>query len=158
MPTMNMIQAIRSGLEVMLERDPNVCVFGEDVGYFGGVFRATQGLQQKFGPQRVFDTPLAEGGIIGVAIGMGDQRPAAGAGNSVFRLHVSGVRSDHERAGQAALSQRRRMDGAADDSRAERRRHPRRPVSQPIARSVLHAHAGLVRRDAVESARRQGTA
>ena len=70
MPTMNMIQAIRSGLEVMLERDPNVCVFGEDVGYFGGVFRATQGLQQKFGSTRVFDTPLAEGGIIGIAIGM----------------------------------------------------------------------------------------
>jgi 2-oxoisovalerate dehydrogenase E1 component beta subunit len=71
MPTMNMIQAIRSGLDVMLERDPSVCVFGEDVGYFGGVFRATQGLQQKFGPSRVFDTPLAEGGIIGIAIGMG---------------------------------------------------------------------------------------
>ncbi len=68
---MNMIQAIRSGLEVMLERDPNVCLFGEDVGYFGGVFRATQGLQNKFGPQRVFDTPLAEGGIIAIAIGMG---------------------------------------------------------------------------------------
>ena len=49
MPTMNMIQAVRSALDVMLERDPNVCVFGEDVGYFGGVFRATEGLQQKFG-------------------------------------------------------------------------------------------------------------
>lgn len=71
MPTMNLIQAIRSGLDVMLERDPNVCLFGEDVGYFGGVFRATQGLQEKFGPQRVFDTPLAEGGIIATAIGMG---------------------------------------------------------------------------------------
>src|ERR671910_2484616 len=71
MSTMNMIQAVRSGLEVMLERDPDVCVFGEDVGYFGGVFRATQGLQQRFGVERVFDTPLAEGGIIGVAIGMG---------------------------------------------------------------------------------------
>jgi 2-oxoisovalerate dehydrogenase E1 component beta subunit len=71
MTTMNLIQAIRSGLEVMLDRDPAVCVFGEDVGYFGGVFRATQGLQQRFGPRRVFDTPLAEGGIIGVAIGMG---------------------------------------------------------------------------------------
>jgi 2-oxoisovalerate dehydrogenase E1 component beta subunit len=71
MPSMNMIQAIRSALEVMLERDASVCVFGEDVGYFGGVFRATQGLQQRFGPQRVFDTPLAEGGIVGVAIGMG---------------------------------------------------------------------------------------
>ena len=65
-----MIQAIRSGLEVMLERDPSVCVFGEDVGYFGGVFRATVGLQQRFGSRRVFDTPLAEGGIVGVAIGM----------------------------------------------------------------------------------------
>jgi 2-oxoisovalerate dehydrogenase E1 component beta subunit len=71
MPTMNMIQSIRSALEVMLERDPNVCVFGEDVGYFGGVFRATQGLQHRFGPQRVFDTPLAEGGIVAIAIGMG---------------------------------------------------------------------------------------
>lgn len=71
MPTMNMIQAIRSGLETMLERDPSVCVFGEDVGYFGGVFRATQGLQERFGARRVFDTPLAEGGIVSVAIGMG---------------------------------------------------------------------------------------
>ncbi len=71
MPTMNMIQAVRSALEVMLERDENICVFGEDVGYFGGVFRATQGLQQRFGTRRVFDTPLAEGGIIGIAIGMG---------------------------------------------------------------------------------------
>lgn len=71
MPTMNMIQAVRSALEVMLERDENVCVFGEDVGYFGGVFRATQSLQQRFGPRRVFDTPLAEGGIVAVAIGMG---------------------------------------------------------------------------------------
>lgn len=68
---MNMIQAIRSGLETMLERDPSVCVFGEDVGYFGGVFRATQGLQERFGARRVFDTPLAEGGIVSVAIGMG---------------------------------------------------------------------------------------
>jgi 2-oxoisovalerate dehydrogenase E1 component beta subunit len=71
MPTMNMIQAVRSGLEVMLERDPNVCVFGEDVGYFGGVFRATQGLQKRFGTHRVFDSPLAEGGIVGMAVGMG---------------------------------------------------------------------------------------
>src|SRR5436189_1932163 len=71
MSTMNMIQAIRSGLEVMLERDPSVCVFGEDGGYFGGVLRATQGLQSRFGPERVFDTPLAEGGIVAIAIGMG---------------------------------------------------------------------------------------
>lgn len=68
---MNMIEAVRSGLDVMLERDRSVCVFGEDVGYFGGVFRATQGLQAKHGKNRVFDTPLAEGGILGIAVGMG---------------------------------------------------------------------------------------
>ncbi len=71
MATMTMIQAIRSAMDVMLERDPNVVVFGEDVGYFGGVFRCTEGLQAKYGASRVFDSPIAEGGIIGTAIGMG---------------------------------------------------------------------------------------
>jgi 2-oxoisovalerate dehydrogenase E1 component beta subunit len=68
---MAMNVAIRSGLDVMLERDDQVVVFGEDVGYFGGVFRCTEGLQAKYGSTRVFDTPIAEGGIIGVAVGMG---------------------------------------------------------------------------------------
>jgi len=67
---MNMIQAINSALDVMLGRDPNVLTFGEDVGYFGGVFRATEGLQKKYGLNRCFDTPISEGGIIGAAIGM----------------------------------------------------------------------------------------
>jgi len=71
MATMTMIQAIRSAIDVMLERDPNVVVFGEDVGYFGGVFRCTEGLQGKYGASRVFDTPIAEGGIVGIAVGMG---------------------------------------------------------------------------------------
>ncbi len=71
MPTMNMIQAVHSAMDVMLEQDPNVVVFGEDVGYFGGVFRCTEGLQKKFGDHRVFDTPIAEGGIVAAAIGMG---------------------------------------------------------------------------------------
>ncbi|MEA1015914.1 alpha-ketoacid dehydrogenase subunit beta [Sphingomonas sp. LY54] len=67
---MNMIEAINSAHDVMMERDPNTVVLGEDVGYFGGVFRATAGLQKKYGSSRVFDTPIAEGGIMGVAIGM----------------------------------------------------------------------------------------
>ena len=71
MATMTMIQAIRSALDVMLERDADVVVFGEDVGYFGGVFRCTDGLQAKYGASRVFDAPIAEGGIVGAAIGMG---------------------------------------------------------------------------------------
>ncbi|HEY5072507.1 MAG TPA: alpha-ketoacid dehydrogenase subunit beta [Caulobacteraceae bacterium] len=68
---MNMIQALNSAMDVMLERDPNVLIFGEDVGFFGGVFRATEGLQKKHGLERCFDTPIAEGGLIGVAVGMG---------------------------------------------------------------------------------------
>lgn len=71
MATMNMIQAINSAMDVMMQRDDNVVVFGEDVGYFGGVFRCTAGLQKKYGSSRVFDTPISEGGILGTAIGMG---------------------------------------------------------------------------------------
>jgi 2-oxoisovalerate dehydrogenase E1 component beta subunit len=71
MPEMTMIQALNSALDVMLSRDPDVLVFGEDAGYFGGVFRVTQGLQEKHGLKRCFDTPITEGGIVGAAIGMG---------------------------------------------------------------------------------------
>ena len=71
MTSMNMIQALNSAMDCLLDRDPNVVIMGEDVGYFGGVFRATAGLQQKYGRQRVFDTPIAEGGIVATAIGMG---------------------------------------------------------------------------------------
>lgn len=71
MAIMNMIEAINSALGVMLARDPDVVILGEDVGYFGGVFRATAGLQEKYGKTRCFDTPISECGIIGVAVGMG---------------------------------------------------------------------------------------
>ncbi|WP_130617943.1 alpha-ketoacid dehydrogenase subunit beta [Dyella amyloliquefaciens] len=71
MSTMNMIQALNSAMDVMMERDPTVLVFGEDAGYFGGVFRATDGLQRKYGVSRCFDAPIAEGGIVATAIGMG---------------------------------------------------------------------------------------
>ena len=70
MTRMNMIQAINSAMDVVMERDDGVTVLGEDVGYFGGVFRATAGLQKKYGRNRVFDAPINECGIIGVSIGM----------------------------------------------------------------------------------------
>lgn len=70
MATMNMIQALNSALDVMLARDPDVLIFGEDVGYFGGVFRVTDGLQRKHGLSRCFDAPIAENGIVAAAIGM----------------------------------------------------------------------------------------
>jgi 2-oxoisovalerate dehydrogenase E1 component beta subunit len=71
MPAMTMIQALNSAMDVLLERDPDVLIFGEDVGYFGGVFRATEGLQKKHGLERCFDTPISESGLIGAAVGMG---------------------------------------------------------------------------------------
>ena len=71
MATMNMIQALNSAMDVMLSKDPDVLIFGEDVGYFGGVFRTTDGLQKKHGVQRCFDSPIGESGIVATAIGMG---------------------------------------------------------------------------------------
>ncbi len=70
MPQMTMIEAIRDALDVKMSQDSDVLVFGEDVGYFGGVFRCTAGLQEKHGLHRCFDTPISEGGIVGIAIGM----------------------------------------------------------------------------------------
>ncbi|MEQ1707324.1 MAG: alpha-ketoacid dehydrogenase subunit beta [Terricaulis sp.] len=70
MASMTMIQALNSALDVMMARDPNVLTFGEDVGYFGGVFKVTEHLQQKYGAKRCFDAPINECGIAGAAIGM----------------------------------------------------------------------------------------
>jgi pyruvate dehydrogenase E1 component beta subunit len=70
MAQMTMIQAITDALRTELKNDENVLVFGEDVGNNGGVFRATEGLQKEFGEDRVFDTPLAESGIGGLAVGL----------------------------------------------------------------------------------------
>ena len=70
MAQMNMIQALNGAMDLMLGNDPSVVVLGEDVGYFGGVFRVTDGLQRKHGQHRVLDTPIAEGGIVAAAIGM----------------------------------------------------------------------------------------
>jgi 2-oxoisovalerate dehydrogenase E1 component subunit beta len=70
MARMTMIQSIRSAMDNAMGQDENVVVFGEDVGYFGGVFRCTEGLQKKYGKHRCFDSPINESGIIGSAIGM----------------------------------------------------------------------------------------
>ncbi|TAK18175.1 MAG: alpha-ketoacid dehydrogenase subunit beta [Myxococcaceae bacterium] len=70
MPQMNMVQAVNDALRLELKRDPRVVLLGEDIGKVGGVFRVTQDLYKEFGADRVIDTPLSEGGIIGAAIGM----------------------------------------------------------------------------------------
>src|SRR5690554_89338 len=70
MATLNNIQAITHTLEQQMEKDPTVVVYGEDVGFEGGVFRATVGLQKKFGEKRCFDTPVSEAGLVGAGVGM----------------------------------------------------------------------------------------
>lgn len=70
MPTINIIQAVNDALNIEMELDERVVILGEDIGKFGGVFRATKGLLDKFGSDRVLDTPLSENGIVGTAIGM----------------------------------------------------------------------------------------
>ena len=70
MAQMTMVQAVNHAIKTQLQNDENVLLFGEDVGVNGGVFRATEGLQKEFGEDRVFDTPLAESGIGGLAIGL----------------------------------------------------------------------------------------
>src|SRR5262247_3366164 len=70
MPELTLVQAVNDALRVEMRRDPRIVVLGEDVGRFGGVFRATVDLQEEFGADRCIDTPLAESGIIGTAIGM----------------------------------------------------------------------------------------
>src|ERR1700733_14765491 len=71
MARMSMVEAIRDAMDCKMAEDERVVVFGEDVGYFGGVFRCTDGLQRKYGKSRCFDAPINESGIVAVAIGMG---------------------------------------------------------------------------------------
>jgi 2-oxoisovalerate dehydrogenase E1 component beta subunit len=138
MPQMNMVQAVNSAMDVMLARDPAVVVMGEDVGYFGGVFRCTEGLQRKYGEHRVLDTPIAEGGIIAAAIGMG----------------VNGLRPVAEI--QFADYVYPAFDQIVSEL-ARLRRHSRRPDALAESGRDLHARVRNQGRDALESVRRQGT-
>lgn len=81
----NNIEALTHSLDLAMEKDENVVLFGEDAGFEGGVFRATQGLQAKYGVARVFDTPISEAAIAGVAIG------ASLAGLKPWRVTISRI-------------------------------------------------------------------
>ena len=126
MPSMTMIEAIRDAHVVAMERDDRVVVFGEDVGYFGGVFRCTQGLQQRFGSHRCFDTPISEAGIVGVAVGMA----AYGLRPCVEIQFADYVYPAYDQivseAARSAASLGRRLHRAARHPHAHRRRHLRR--------------------------------
>ncbi len=85
MKVMNMVNAINDALDIKLAEDRNIIIYGEDVGVEGGVFRVTEGLQQKYGAERVFDSPLAESAIVGTAVGM-----AAAGLRPVVEMQFSG--------------------------------------------------------------------
>jgi 2-oxoisovalerate dehydrogenase E1 component beta subunit len=143
MAQMNMIQALNSAMDIKLGQDPSVVVLGEDIGYFGGVFRVTDGLQRKYGESRVMDTPIAEGGIIAAAIGMAVNglRPVA---EIQFADYIyPGLRPDRERARAHPLPERRRVLGAGDGAHALRRRHPRRQTHSQSPEALFAHVAGL---------------
>jgi len=71
MTKMTIVKSLNSAMKCTMQNDPNVLVMGQDVGFFGGVFRCTEGLYNEFGPHRALDTPIAEGGMVAAAIGMG---------------------------------------------------------------------------------------
>ena len=142
MPTMNIIQAVNDALQLEMRRDQRVVVLGEDVGKFGGVFRATQGLYDEFGADRVIDTPLAEGGIIGTAIGMAlyGLRPVPEIQFADFIFPA------FDQIVNELAKFRYRSGGAVPCPLVirtpVRRRHPRRPLPLAVARGALHPHAG----------------
>ena len=138
-----MVQAVNDALRVEMRRDARVVVLGEDVGKFGGVFRATDGLHDEFGADRCIDTPLAEAGIIGAAIGMAlyglRPVPEIQFGDFIY----PGLRPDRERAGQVPLPLGRRVPGAGGHPHAGRRRHQGRPLPLAVARGAVHPRPGL---------------
>jgi pyruvate/2-oxoglutarate/acetoin dehydrogenase E1 component len=135
MARMNMIEAIRDAIDVKLDQDDNVVVFGEDVGFFGGVFRCTDGLQGKYGRNRVFDTPINESGIVGVAVGMGAYglRPIA---EIQFADYV--YPAYDQIVSEAAPSFPRSVHITDNRSHAMRRGHFWWPDTQPKPRSTVY--------------------
>ena len=151
MAQMNMIQALNSAMDVMMARDPSVVVMGEDVGYFGGVFRVTDGLQRKYGEHRVLDSPIAEGGIVATAIGMAVNglKPVA---EIQFADYIYPA-VDQIASELARIRYRSAGDFSASvvDARALRRRHPRRPDAFAESRGDLRAHLRREGGDAVSN-------
>ena len=123
MPTWNIIQAVNDALRIEMRRDPRVVVLGEDVGKFGGVFRATAGLYRRVRRRPRHRHAARRGRHHRRRDRHGALRPAAGAGDPVRRLHLPGVRPDRQRAGEVPLPLGRPVPGADGDPHARRRRH-----------------------------------
>ena len=151
MAVMNMIQAINSAHKVMMARDPDVVVFGEDIGYFGGVFRATEGLQREFGKTRAFDAPITEGGIVAAAVGM-----AAYGLKPVIEIQFADyIYPGYDQIVSEAAKIRYRSAGewthADGHPQPLWRRHFRRPDPQPEPREPVHPYRRNQGRDPVDA-------
>jgi len=139
MPTVTYLEAIRQGIWEEMERDPTVFCLGEDIGIYGGAFKVTDGFIDRFGPERVIDTPIAEMAIVGAAFG------ASLTGMRRWRVPVHGLhrmrlQPDRQHGGQGALPVG--SAGAAGDPRTEWRQRPRRAVSLAEPGDVVRARAG----------------
>ncbi len=137
-----MAQALNQALRDAMTADESVLVFGEDVGALGGVFRVTDGLTAEFGDARCFDTPLAESGIMGMAVGlaMNGMRPVVEMQFDAFAY--PGVRADRQPRRQDAQPHPRRRRAADHDPHPVRRRHRRRRAPLRLVGGLLRAHAG----------------
>ncbi len=121
-------EAIQRALTDAMEADADVFLLGEDVGAAGGAFKLTEGLFERFGPERVRDTPISEQAIVGVAIGAADRRSASGRGDHVLRLRRGLLRRARQRAAEVPLHDRRPGHRSGDDPDVQRRRRLRRPA------------------------------
>ena len=130
MTTLTMAKALNAGLRRALEADPKVVIAGQDVGKLGGVFRVTEGLQKDFGEHRVIDSPLAESGIVGTAVGMAlrGYRPVCEIQFDGCRL--PGVRSDCQPGVAVALPVTWATKDADRDPDSLRRRNRSRRAPQ----------------------------
>jgi pyruvate dehydrogenase E1 component beta subunit len=158
MPVMNIIEAVNSALRMAMAADDRVVVLGEDVGKFGGVFRATKGLYEEFGAERSIDTPLAEGGIIGHgdrhgALRVAARSPRSSSPTSSSRPSIRSSASSPSIASAPVVN-----IGADGDPHPHGRRHQGRPLPLAVARGVLHPHAGPEGGVPVQPVRRQGPA
>ena len=142
---MTMVEAIAMAHGWEMQHDANVVVLGQDVGVNGGVFRATAGLQQRFGKDRVQDTPLAEATIAGMSVGHGDAWAQAGGRDPVHGIPLSGARSDREPHGAHAQPHARPPHLPGGDAHAARRRHPRARASLREPRDPALPHSGHAR-------------
>ncbi len=151
-------EALRAALVEEMERDERVFIMGEDIGVFGGAFKVTEGLLERFGERRVRDTPISENSIVGIGIGAAMAGSAADRRADDDQLLAPGVRPDRQPRRAHPLHVRRPGPRAARRTHAAGRGPPARPDALPLLRGDLPPRPGAAGRDACDAGRREGPA